>query len=133
MTPEVLRGRWSEILDALRPHNLSLEALMRSCEPVSVEGDVVVLGFVHNFHRSKVEEERNKQAVEEALSGIVGQRYRVRCVLAHQEPAATPPVSATSKPAGKKAASPTEQIMAEDPVVRAAVEDLGAQIVQRQG
>ena len=101
---------------------------MRSCEPVSVEGDVVVLEFVHNFHRSKVEEEHNKQAVEEALSGIVGQRYRIRCVLAHQEPAATPPVRATPKPT-----SPTEQIMAEDPVVRAAVEDLGAQIVQRQG
>ena len=127
LTPEVLRGRWSEILDALRPRNLSLEALMRSCEPVSVEGDVVVLGFVHNFHRSKVEEERNKQVVEEALSGIVGQRYRVRCVLAHQEPAATPPVRAT------KPVSPTEQVMANDPVVRAAVEDLGAQIVQRQG
>lgn len=133
LTPEVLRGRWPEILDALRPHNLSLEALMRSCEPVSVEGDVVVLEFVHNFHRSKVEEEHNKQAVEEALSGIVGQRYRIRCVLAHQEPAATPPVRATPEPAGKKPASPTEQIIAEDPVVRAAVEDLGAQIVQRQG
>ncbi len=101
---------------------------MRSCEPVSVEGDVVVLGFVHNFHRSKVEEERNKQVVEDALSGLAGQRYRVRCVLAHQEPAITPPVRSTPKPV-----SPTEQIMAEDPVVRAAVEDLGAQIVRRQG
>ncbi|MBL7063844.1 MAG: DNA polymerase III subunit gamma/tau [Anaerolineae bacterium] len=133
LTPEVLRGRWSEILDALRPHNLSLEALMRSCEPVSVEGDVVVLGFAHNFHRSKVEEERNKRAVEEALSGLAGQRYRVRCVLARQERAATPPVRSTPKAAGRRAASSAEQIMAEDPVVRAAVEDLGAQIVQRQG
>ena len=104
---------------------------MRSCEPVTVEGDVVVLGFVHSFHRSKVEEEHNKRVVEDALSALVGQRYRVRCVLAHQERAVTS--SRRSKPAtaGGKAASSAERILAEDPVVRAAVEDLGAQIVQR--
>ena len=131
LTPETLRARWPELLNALRPRNLSLEALMRSCEPVTVEGDVVVLGFVHSFHRSKVEEEHNKRVVEDALSALVGQRYRVRCVLAHQERAVTS--SRRSKPAtaGGKAASSAERILAEDPVVRAAVEDLGAQIVQR--
>jgi len=134
LTPETLRNRWAELLDALRPRNLALEALIRSCEPVAVEGDVVVLGFAHNFHRSKVEEEHNKQVVEDVLSGLVGQRYRVRCVLAHQERAAAAP-PARSKPGGTgdRSASSTEQIIAEDPVVRAAVEDLGAQIVRRHG
>jgi DNA polymerase-3 subunit gamma/tau len=117
LTPEALRNRWAELLNALRPRNLSLEALVRSCEPVAVEGDVVVLGFTHSFHRSKVEEDHNKQIVEEALSDLIGQRYRVRCVLAQRD---------------SKAASSAEQMIADDPVVRAAVEDLGAQIVQRQ-
>jgi DNA polymerase-3 subunit gamma/tau len=125
LTPEVLRGRWPELLNALRPRNLSLEALMHSCEPVAVEGDVVVLGFAHNFHRGKVEEEQNKRVVEDVLSRLVGQRYRVRCVLLSKErhiAAAPGPVAA---PDGGKA--PPEM----DPVVRAAVEDLGAQVVQR--
>jgi hypothetical protein len=39
----------------------------------------------------------------------------------------------TSGSVGEKAPSAAEQIIAEDPVVRAAVEDLGAQIVQRHG
>jgi len=129
LTLEVLRSRWPEILNALRPRNLSLEALMRSCEPVAVEGDVVVLGFVHNFHRSKVEEEHNRRDVEDALSGLVGQRYHVRCVLAHQERGAALSRRSTPGAAIGKAASPAERIIAEDPVVRAAVEDLGAQIV----
>jgi len=134
LTPETLQSRWSEMLNALRPRNLALEALMRSCKPVAVEGDIVVLGFVHNFHRSKVEEEHNKQIIENVLSSLVGQRYRVRCVLAHQERAiATPPRNSKPGSTGGKAASSAEQIIAEDPVVRAAVEDLGAQIVRRHG
>jgi hypothetical protein len=126
LTPEALRDRWSEFLNALRPRNLSLEALMRSCRPVAVEGDVVVLGFDYDFHRGKVEEDRNRQDVEEALSGLVGQRYRVRCVLAQgfrQERTVAPSQRAPSD-------SPVVQSVSDDPVVRAAVE-LGAEIVQQ--
>jgi hypothetical protein len=104
---------------------------MRSCEPVAVEGDVVSLEFAHNFHRSKVEEEHNKRLIEDVLSTLIGQRYRVRCVLG-QERAVTPPQRPVSKSAGGEAAPSAEQIIAEDPVVRAAVEDLGAQIVRRR-
>jgi len=117
-------------LNALRPRNLSLEALMRSCEPVAVEGDVVLLGFTHNFHRSKVEEQHNKQLVEDVLSSLVGQRCSVRCVLAGQERAAPPPQRAQAESPEREPDRSAEQIIAEDPVVRAAIEDLGAQIVQ---
>ena len=109
---------------------------MRACEPVGVEGDVVVLGFTHDFHRSKVEEERNKRDVEDVLSNLTGQRYRVRCILGRQASATVPsprPASdglEQSASTGGEAASSVEQIIAEDPVVRAAVEDLGAQVVQ---
>lgn len=134
LTTETLQSRWSEFLNALRPRNLSLEALMRSCRPVAIEGDVVVLEFDYDFHRGKVEEQHNRQDVEDALSGLVGRRYRVRCVLAQesqQERVAAPSRHPASKSAGERAGSSAEQIIAEDPVVRAAVEDLGAQIVRR--
>ena len=102
----------------MRPRNLSLEALMHSCEPMAVEGNIVVLGFTHQFHRSKVEEEHNKQVVEEVLGDLLGQRYRVRCVLDRES-------------GGEKSPGPAEQAVADDPLVRAAVRDLGAQVVQR--
>ncbi|RLC80982.1 MAG: DNA polymerase III subunit gamma/tau [Chloroflexi bacterium] len=150
LTPDALRNRWSELLNALRPRNLSLEALMHSCEPMAVEGNIVVLGFTHQFHRSKVEEERNKQVVEEVLSDLLGQRYRVRCILAAnkqlfgktQNPA--PTVSRKMKDTegvlgaqqertalDTKPTLSAEQIIADDPLVRAAIEELGAQVVQR--
>ena len=131
LTSETLRSRWPEFLNALRPRNLSLEALMRSCEPVAVEGDVVLLGFAHNFHRSKVEEERNKRLVEDVLSSLVGRQCQVRCILADQEHAAASQSRPSSEAASGKTAPSKEQMIAEDPVVRTAVEDLGAQIVRR--
>jgi DNA polymerase-3 subunit gamma/tau len=127
LTPETLRGQWPDFLNALRPRNLSLEALVRSCEPVAVEGDVVVLAFTHNFHRGKVEEDQNRQVVEEVLSTLLGRRYRVRCVLSQQR-AGGPPASVKAE-----AAPPAERrqpAVIDDPLVRAAVEDLGAVVRQ---
>lgn len=130
LTPEMLRSRWAEFLDALRPRNLSLEALVRSCEPVAVEGDVVILGFTHKFHRNKVEEEQKKQIVEDVLSKLFGQQYRVRCILSDRsQPPPSAPQHSTPETIDSAIVSSAEQLMAEDPLVRAAVEDLGAQIV----
>jgi DNA polymerase-3 subunit gamma/tau len=126
LTPETLQSRWTEFLNALRPQNLSLEALMHSCKPVATEENTVVLGFEHKFHRNKVEENHNKELVEQVLSDLLGQQVRVRCVLAGWERTTDTPQQPTRAPSS----SPAEQII-EDPVVRAAVEDLGAQIVHR--
>jgi DNA polymerase-3 subunit gamma/tau len=136
LTIEVIQDRWPEVLNALRPRNLSLEALMRSCRPVAVEEDVVVLDFEYDFHRGKVEEEQNKRDVEDALSEMVGRRCRVRCQMAEKEQqdrAAPPPQRSPSEPTEGKATPPVEQTVADDPVVRAAIEDLGAQVVGAHG
>jgi hypothetical protein len=133
LTPEMLRGLWSGFLNALRPRNLSLEALMRACKPLAVEGDIVVLGFDYDFHRGKVEEDHNRRDVEDTLSELLGQRCRVRCVLAQQgQPGldAVPSPPRASNSASEATTSSADQIIADDPVVRAAVEDLGAKIVE---
>ncbi len=143
LTPETLRSRWPDFLNALRPRNLPLEALMRSCEPLAVDGDVVVLGFTHDFHRSRVEEDQNKQDIERVLAGLIGQRYRVRCVLLQQRVGGSPPVPARVEAASPldsaiadvpvvRAAAPplADSTMIDDPVVRAAIDDLGAVVRQ---
>ena len=111
---------------------------MRSCEPVAVEGDVVVLGFTHDFHRSRVEEAQSKRDVEEVLSELAGQRYRLRCVLLRQRAGASPPASpkreatssagpaGTDGPAVRTPPPSVDSTMIDDPVVRAAIDDLGA-------
>ena len=76
----------------------------------------------------EVENEQNKRDVEETLTELFGRRYRVRCVLAQGGS-----VSDAPQPASEVKAASTQQVpvsekpdMIDDPVVRAAVEDLGA-------
>lgn len=130
MTAERLQECWPEFLNALRPRNLSLEALMRSCRPVAVEGDVVVLGFDYDFHRGKVEEERNRRDVEDTLSSLLGWKCRIRCVLRQKgQPDQAHIAQQRSHAEPPAASSPDAQESIEDPVLRTAIEDLGAQII----
>jgi DNA polymerase-3 subunit gamma/tau len=123
LTPDEVVERWPAFLNELRPRDLSLEALMRSCEPVAVENDVVVLSFAHKFHRSMVEEEKKRRVVEDVLSDLFGRRLRVRCVMnQHTEP--PPPEEAIHGNASDHRGGP------EDPLVRMAVDELGAEVVR---
>ncbi len=132
---EEVTGRWNDMLRLLRSVNHSLEALMRSGRPVSVEGGALLIGFAYPFHRDKVDEETNRRAVEDALTQLLGRPVRVRCVLlagsggkpsARPTPARAPtPQPRTSPPASSSPPSPPPS---DDGLVQAAVEKLGARI-----
>jgi hypothetical protein len=72
--------------------------------------------------------------VEDVLSGLVGRRYRVRCVLSSQERSARLTRSPAARPAAvsgdDQSAPPVSRDIIDDPLIRTAVEDLGAQIVR---
>jgi len=126
LTTELVLKQWPRFLNALRPRDLSLEALMRSCEPVDVENDVVVLSFSHKFHRSKVEEDKKRGIVEDVLSDILGRQLRIRCVTdKHRESRSGQAVVEQ----GSEEGEPKSQDVSDDPVVQMAVDELGAEVV----
>ncbi|HEC33460.1 MAG TPA: DNA polymerase III subunit gamma/tau [Chloroflexi bacterium] len=137
-TLEEVQNHWPELLSAIRPRNLSLEALLRSGKPVGVENGMILIGFAHQFHRGKVEEETNLRVVEEALGKLLGQPVRVRCVLTPADAATRrtrregmrPPTTTTAQ---RPAPQPTYPPPADDGLVQAAVEKLGAQVVHPHG
>ncbi len=124
-----VRDRWSQFLDALRPRDLSLEALMRSCEPVGVQDDVVVLSFVHKFHRSKVEEDKKRDIVEGVISDLFERQLRVRCVMNRQ---GAPNAVQKTEPHSEDGEGSSTQDLSADPLVRMAVDELGAEIVKER-
>lgn len=126
LTTELVVEQWPRFLNALRPRDLSLEALMRSCEPVGVENDVIILSFSHKFHRSKVEEDKKRGIVEDVLSDILGRQLRIRCVIdKHRESHSDQEVAEQVAEAGGQKL----QDVSEDPVVQMAVNELGAEVV----
>jgi len=118
---EMFQDRWADLLQAIRPHNHSLEALLRSGRPLRVEGETLILGFRYPFHQGKVSEENNRRAVEDALERLFGRPVRVRCELVPKDKPSNPP----------RAAPPPSQPPVRDELVEAAVRELGARVVHR--
>lgn len=80
----LIRARWREYVDSLRGLGSTgnLDAFLRSaCEPVALEGEVLVLRFAHEFHKRKVEDPKYRHVVEERLLKFYGRPYKVQCVL----------------------------------------------------
>jgi DNA polymerase-3 subunit gamma/tau len=111
LTVDTLRGGWRNVLARVRPYDKMAEALLRDAEPLRVEGDLIVLGFFHQVHAERFEKQPNSKAmIEKALSEIFQQKCRVKCIL-------------SPKKARLKAAE-------EDPLIRAAINQMGAEITE---
>lgn len=110
-----LQDNWTEILAAIKTSNRHVEAVIRDCPPASVEGDVVTLRARYPFHKEKLEEDRSRKLVEDDISKIMGQSYRIKCILGPS--------------AGRQDPERADEMksLAEDPVVKAGLE-LGGEI-----
>ena len=76
---KAVEDRWDEVLKALRPHNHSLEALLRATKPTGFDGKNLVLEVFYRFHKERLEIARYRELVETVASKVlkspVGVRY----------------------------------------------------------
>ena len=104
--------QWDAILDKCGATSRPVQALLRLARPVSGTDSTVVIGFPYDAHRLKVEEQKNRAIVEDAIAAVIGQKARVECTVASREALA--------------AVDPMQAVV-DDPVVKAAV-TLGARV-----
>ena len=126
-----LSKRWRALCSQLRPINVSLSALINDAQPLAWEGETLILGFRHNFHKQKTATEDNRRTLEAFLGEKLGRPVRVRCVLADEWRARSPqPAAPAAQPpqAREKPASPPPPPPDEDEFIRRAVEELGAEV-----
>ena len=94
-----------------------LGALLLGCNSHQIEDDTLVLGFAHNSHLERMQEElddpQGMKAVQEAVLKVLGSSYQVRLIQVGEERAGGTPTSAQS------------------PLVRAAI-TMGARIVEER-
>ncbi len=113
---EYFRRHWKEFIQSLRGEGSSgnLDAFLRSaCEPVSLEGNTLVLGFYYRFHKEKIEDPKYQYLIKRKLKEVFGQPYELRCILISRD---------------KKTSSQNEL---KSSVIRAALE-MGAKIVESE-
>jgi DNA polymerase-3 subunit gamma/tau len=115
---EQVENLWEGLLTQIKKRNMHVEALLKSCQPVAVEEDIVILGFYYPFHKGRIEEPRCKGLVEEVLSQAMGQPYHIECVLlADRERRRRPPKKRDL------------EAVKEDPLIKAALE-MGGEITE---
>ncbi len=109
--------QWPVVLQEVRAHDRKLEALLRSSRPVELGGGRALLEAQSSFHRDHIVDDKNRRIVEEVLQKLTGAACRVECTLPGKRPAPASTNEGLDDP-----------VVREDPVIRYAVEDLGAQV-----
>ena len=80
-------SKWKDVASASRRIHPSLQALVNSCKPFSIEGDVLTLAFEHETPRSKAESDSNRQGIERAIHDVLGVPLKVRCIVGNADAA----------------------------------------------
>ena len=109
-----MQDRWSEIVAAVNEGNRHVGAIVIDCRPVSLEDDTLVLQARSRFHKEKLESDRARTLVEDAIGKLLGRPCRVRCTLVNEK-------------SGQPASDKDLQGLAEDPLIKAGL-DLGGEI-----
>jgi hypothetical protein len=120
LTLERVERLWPRVLNSTLL-NRSVQALLKGCRPVGLQGNTVVLDFQYEFHKTKIEEPANTLAVEQALGKVLGQAATIRCTFGERQAEA---------PA--RAPSAGEQVLA-DPLVKATISIFNGKITKING
>lgn len=116
--PELIKKSWSSVLEKIKKVKISCHAFLLEGKIVSVDGDAVILGFSEQyaFHKEKVEQQENRQAVEKVLKEVTGYNLKLKCKFTdHRETA----------PKQVDQASPEE-----DPLIKGAIQLFGGEVIE---
>jgi len=138
LTLDTINSQWGRVLGEVKLKDRSVEALLKSCQPLAVEGQEVVLGFPYPFHKDKIEEPQNKALVQSVISRMVEGSCQIRCVLSPKDKEKAQPVQKPVERPQKDTVENEETIgdkyssIADDPLIQEAVSKYGAQVVDVQ-
>jgi len=90
-----LRELWPEIVAHISLHPPT-KPLIAACRPISVDGNIVTLGFPEGQAFLKDVAERRRANLEEGIGQFLGRAVIVRCVATNLE--LVPPVAAEGDP-----------------------------------
>ncbi len=84
---EYLSAHRKDFINSMRGEGSqgNLDARLRhACEPVEINGQSLVLGFYHDFHKSYIDNRKYLHIIEKKLKEVFGHTYTVTCVLVQQ-------------------------------------------------
>lgn len=87
---QVLQQNWVKIRALLKKRQPSTEALLNSCKSVTVKEGTLILGFVGNILKSKMETAENVELLQQTIQQVCGAVIPVQCVVLTAKGASLP-------------------------------------------
>jgi len=84
-----IQNRWPAVLAAVKPHNHSLEALLRSSRPLSFGHGTITLEVFYQFHKEQLEQERYRRTLEMVVSEIFASPIKLKYILGAKQSSAS--------------------------------------------
>lgn len=96
---EMIRTCWQDILERIKKVRMSAQAFLIEGKPVDVKDGSLILSFPaeYGFHKEKVEQPENKNAIEQVLKEVTGTGLKLKCKFVSELPKETENVSTPLK------------------------------------
>jgi len=114
---------WPILVKAMAVKKMSVSSYLAEGEPDSIKGNTVIIAFPKelNFHREVLEEKRNKESIEAALSQILDTPLKLSFVASDKM---------VKKPEEVKSEPTKEDLKENAPVINAALDMFGGRILK---
>jgi len=77
---EDIRSEWREILEEVKPHNHSLTAFLKTCQPIDMKGNEIIVSCQYSFHKDKLQRVENREIVEKVIEEILGRKVFLKFI-----------------------------------------------------
>jgi hypothetical protein len=114
---EEVYKKWAAIMRGVKPHNHSLEALLRAARPIELIENRLTIEVFYTFHKEQLELDRHRRILEMVMSEILGLPLKLTFVLGKK-------VKAALKNDGEQVVNVTGDV-ADESLVEAAEEIFG--------
>lgn len=84
-TLETIQSEWSKVVEKVDVSNHSLTFILKMCTFRQLTGNELTIGVQYSFHKEKVEEQKSKRVVEQALESVLGEKIFIYCEMAPGE------------------------------------------------
>ncbi|WP_028308895.1 DNA polymerase III subunit gamma/tau [Desulfitibacter alkalitolerans] len=83
----LVKESWSKVLEIVKKNKVTTHAFLVEGTPVKYGDGCLMIQFhpSHSFHKEKLEQEENKQIIEDALAYLFKERVKIRCITASNE------------------------------------------------
>jgi hypothetical protein len=82
VTLNAVKAQWRAMVAQVGREDKNLPALLAMSKPLSVEGQVIILGFDYPIFKEKFDKTENAAALlEDTFSELIGSKCSVRCVV----------------------------------------------------